>query len=386
MHFKYGTLIQVDHTRCLNYQHHGVQCGHCISQCPGEALYIEGYKIKIDRDHCLGCGLCFADCPTEVFKAKGWDETEVVKEVRKQGKEVTKFYCGNHEKPYLKMDEKDKGAVQLITCLGSLSKVAWYEIGLQTNVELHLEKCSQCSMKSCVERIQLAVTTGEEWLRSSGYDPQFSVIHDSDIEDVKKRKRYKAISSGLEVTSRRDLFLSIIGRSKEKVQYILEKDSLCSNSSYTKKKENYLPNWHRRLVRSYVLNTREDRIAAYWPSIEKQSSCIHCGICSRNCPTQTLRTSLHNNKVITTFTSGTCIDCRICMLFCPVESIIRDRRPNVNPFKQEVLQEMRVSHCTRCESLVVENEQSGLCYWCKNEAVEDDLVNDVWNNLIDNKF
>lgn len=381
MYFEKGTYIRINQTRCLNYQHHGVECSHCVTHCPGEALYIEDNEVQLNQESCLGCGLCFSNCPTEVFQGKCWDEAEVIRSINKQGKSVTKLFCGKHELPYLKKDEKDKGAIQLITCLSSLSKVAWYEIGLKTNVELHLENCHQCSMKSCIERIQLAVEIGAQWLKSSGHEPQFIYIYNSD--NNAKKKILKAIPTGLEVTSRRDLLLSFIGSSKKKVQHILEEVPLNSNSYNRKeKKESYLPSWHLRLINSYVCDNRENRTPAHWPTIEKHTTCIHCGICSDNCPSQALNTSLQGRKVKTLFTSGLCLDCRLCMLFCPTESITRDRQLNSNPFKQVVLQEVDVSECIRCETLMTENEQSGLCYWCKNEAIEADLLNDAWKNLI----
>ena len=209
MLFNAGMFILMDRERCLNDQHNGVGCRHCVSHCPGEALNLENNQIELEKEKCLGCGLCLSDCPTGVFYSKQWDEKSVLTEVKKQGAPVTQFFCEFNDEPYLNKEDKEKGAIQIPACLSSLSKGAWYEIGLLTNVELRLEKCQECKMKSCLDRLQYSVATATEWLTASGHTPAFKYIED--VKKIYKKKKLKAVSTGMKVTSRRDLFLTLFG-------------------------------------------------------------------------------------------------------------------------------------------------------------------------------
>ena len=148
MLFKNGNYMEVNTIRCLNQLHQDVECQHCVKNCPGEALVLMNHEIYLIQDNCLGCGLCFSDCPTQVFTSKQWDETTIVADVKEQGAKETQIFCGNHSTPYLAKGEKHKGAIQIPTCLSSISKGAWYEIGLLTEAELRLDECENCPIKS----------------------------------------------------------------------------------------------------------------------------------------------------------------------------------------------------------------------------------------------
>lgn len=373
-----GLLIDVDKTRCLNYQHNDVGCNHCVSHCPGQAIFLNKNLVFLEKEKCLGCGLCFSDCPTQVFTALEWDETTITKEIKFKPTPVVQFFCGYNDKPFLGKEEKDKGAIQIPTCLSSISKGAWYEIGLHTNVELRLEKCRQCQMKQCVERLQLTIETAIEWLLASGHTTAFSYIHY--VENIQEKKSFKAVSTGMKVTSRRDLFLSLFNQGKSVVSRIRERDFTLHGKRDFLKKGSLLPNWQKRLEKNYTSHFQEGGNPAYWPSIEKNSDCVNCGMCSKRCPTQALQTIIKNGKAVHTFNSGHCLDCRICMLFCPTESITRYRQPNSNPFETQIIYEAPVSECRYCGDPIFANRQD-LCYWCEHEATDDAMISDVFNNM-----
>lgn len=378
MLFNEGMFIQLDRTRCLNYQHHGVGCHHCVSHCPSGALSLQNNRIQLDKEKCLGCGLCLSDCPTEVFHSKQWDETTILLEVEKQGASTTQFFCEDHDAPFLCKEDKEKGAIQIPTCLSSLSKGAWYEIGIQTGVELRLEKCQQCPMKKSLERLQYKIETAMEWLTASGHTPSF--IYIDNVGNIQRKKKLKAVSTGMKVTSRRDLFLNLFGQSKEVVQQqILKKDTF--GHGKRKRKLKTISNWQKRLEVTYTSHFQEGGHPAYWPSIEKKESCVNCEICSNNCPTGALQVKIEDGKAVHTFMAGHCIDCRLCMLFCPTESIVRDRQPNAHPFEIQVELEGSVVVCRRCGNHTFDQVKS-LCYFCENEAEDTDMITDVWKHLL----
>lgn len=327
--------------------------------------------ISLIEDQCLGCGVCLTDCPTQVFTANQWDESAVVTEVRKQGYEVTQFFCDDHDHPYLSKAEKHKGAIKIPTCLSSLSKVAWYEIGLYTRVELRLDKCEDCPMNECLYRLQRKVNTAIEWLEASGHAPEFTLI--KSVDKVEMNRKLKAVSSGMKTTSRRDLFLSLFNQGKEVVVKARN-----TNRRKNKRLEiSLLPTWKQRLEKTFTKNFQEGGSPAFWPSIQKRDSCANCGICTSNCPTKALQVNIIEKKAIHTFNSGQCIDCRLCMLFCPTGSIIRDRKINAAPFETEELLEVSIVACKRCGELASDNGKN-TCYWCENEASDDEMITDVW--------
>lgn len=378
MLFNEGAFIKVDQTKCLNYQHNGVGCIHCTSLCPGGALTVVEDKIFLEHDRCLGCGVCFSNCPTEVFTAGQWDETAIISEVKSQAATVTQFFCEYHDTPFLSKDEKEKGAIQITACLSSISKGAWYEIGLLTDVELRLEKCAHCPMKDCTERLKHSLDTAAEWLEASGHSSTFSYIFE--VENIQKKKKLKAVSAGMRVTSRRDLFLSLFNQGKEVINKIRETDqALHGRGKGTG--ERLLPKWQQRMQESYTANYQEGGNPAYWPSIIKKSSCVNCGLCIGNCPAKALGSKKGEEKIYHTFKSGQCLDCRICELFCPTNSIERGREPNSQPFETQTIHEMDVIPCEQCGKQTADNDQH-LCFWCQNEAREEDMISDVRNRLL----
>ncbi|HBV85894.1 MAG TPA: (4Fe-4S)-binding protein [Desulfosporosinus sp.] len=384
MLFTKGSHVQVETNRCLNQQHNGVECSHCVSHCPGQALILYSHQIFLDKEKCLSCGLCFSDCPTQVFGSQQWDETTISTEVKDQGARETQFFCGYHETPFLSKEEKEKGAVQIPTCLSSISKGTWYELGLQTAVELRLDECYECPMKNCVDRMKLSVETAMEWLSASGHTPDFSCIYTA--EKAKMKKKFQAVSTGLKITSRRDLFLSLVGRRKEaELPTKTERETFtCSDEMKKKKRGNNLPDWQKRLEESYSNHFREGGSPAFWPTLQMSTGCVNCGMCSKYCPTQALRITVKDKQSTHLFTSGYCLDCRICMLSCPTQSIIRDRQPISNPFEVKNIYKAPVAKCKRCESYTIVNDQN-LCFWCEKEPADVDLLSDVRRRLFEQK-
>lgn len=377
MLFKNGSYLQIDASRCLNQLHNGVECQHCVNHCPGEALVLSKHEIYLIQDKCLGCGLCFSDCPTQVFTSKQWDETTIVAKVKEQGAEETQFFCGHHSTPYLAKEEKDKAAIQVPTCLSSVSKGAWYEVGLLTEVELRLDECEKCSMKSSLARLSIAVKTAMEWLNASGHPAEFSYIVTA--EKAKRKKKLQAASCGLKITSRRDLFLSLLGQGNDSNT----PDSPKRNSILEMRKKhnlNVLPDWHKRFAESYQNHFQEGGSPAYWPSIKMKTDCVNCGMCARYCPTQALQITVEGKECTHSFVSGYCLDCRICMLACPTQSIIRERQVDQEPFEVKEIYKVPITECKRCAAHTFVNE-GNLCYWCAKEPNHEDLLSDIRQKL-----
>ncbi|MFO7568578.1 MAG: 4Fe-4S dicluster domain-containing protein, partial [Smithellaceae bacterium] len=192
----------------MNRRYRGVACNHCKSLCPSDAINLHEDRIVLDKDQCTGCGLCFGECPTQVFGSSRWDETSIIGRIEERGWKVTEFFCGRHLHPYLDDKNRDRGAIQLPACLGIVTRGCWYEAGLKTEIELRLDQCEQCPLAKTLPRLKYNIETATEWLIASGHTPLFNLIYQSGQSKVKKN--LKAVEAGLKVTSRRDLFLSLV--------------------------------------------------------------------------------------------------------------------------------------------------------------------------------
>lgn len=378
MIFKKGSLIEIDEKRCLNLMHHGVQCNHCMGHCPEDAIIYYDDRIYLDREKCSGCGLCFSDCPTEVFRSKQWDETSIIRDIEEEWK-ITEFFCDKHTAPYKMEKNKERGAVQLPACLSIISKGAWYEAGLRTKIEIHLDQCKECPMYKTVSRLQYNVSMAAEWLEASGHIPSFSYIHQK--SQGKLKNSLLAIETGLKVTSRRDLFVSLINKG-QKIAGKLPNET--DNSSETLDKKIYndrLPDWQKRFGEIFHKNMEDNSNPAYWPTIKISNQCVNCGMCSCYCPSGTLQITEKDGVCTHHFTNGFCLDCQICQMFCPKEAITRDREKVENPFEAKNIHCTTSTKCKRCGSITEDSTQN-LCFWCKQGDTLDNEIKDSLKNIL----
>jgi Fe-S-cluster-containing hydrogenase component 2 len=366
MIFARGSFIEIDEERCLNLTHRGVECNHCIGHCPGEAITFRNDHISLDTERCSGCGLCFSDCPTGVFHSNQWDETTVLKAVEKEKWNVTEIFCANHQAPYKQNKDKERGAIQLPACLSSVSKGGWYELGLITELELHREECEACPLSKALTCLDLNIGSAAEWLKASGKEVKISFIYKNMNESTKRNLR--ALETGLPVTSRRDLFISLLDRGRNE---LINKITLSSRRKPQKiRPGSYLPKWRKRLANVFPQNQEDISSPAYWPTIKINDRCVNCGTCSHFCPSGALKISLKDGVCNRYFTSGFCLDCRICQLICPQEAISRDREKVERPFEPQSIYNKPTNHCHICGSNTVDNTKN-LCYWCEQEEILD---------------
>ncbi len=373
-----GNSIKVAGKKCLNKFHNNVQCNYCLGHCPSKAIFYEDHKIFLDRDQCIGCGLCLQDCPTQVFSSNLWDETSIIFDIQQANWITTEIFCGKHVAPYKKESGEERGAIQIPACLSAISRGAWYELGLSTKLELHLEACEACPMQETINRLNHNIYIVSEWLEASGHAMDISFITQS--SKGKTKKNLKAVKSALKVTSRRDFFLTIAN----KVKPHIESNTKEHGYGVNKNQESLLPGWHKRLAQVYTENMQESGELAYWPTIKKSSACRSCGMCNIVCPTKTLHNEVKGENFEQYFTSGLCIDCRICQIFCPQGAITRDREKVARPFEAISLYSGIVRECERCGYIVC-GYASELCYWCSEEDKQNNDAMDYYRKLLLNR-
>jgi heterodisulfide reductase subunit A-like polyferredoxin len=51
---------KVDREKCT-------ACETCVSECPSEAISMNGDKAKVDSETCIDCGVCVDACPEEAI-------------------------------------------------------------------------------------------------------------------------------------------------------------------------------------------------------------------------------------------------------------------------------------------------------------------------------
>ena len=75
------TLEEKQNTRiamAMIKQEDCIQCRHCISQCPKQAIVNDNGEIKIDGSKCIGCGKCARICPKSAIEIYGIKEQTVI--------------------------------------------------------------------------------------------------------------------------------------------------------------------------------------------------------------------------------------------------------------------------------------------------------------------
>jgi ferredoxin len=295
-----------------------------------------------------------------------WDERAVIEEIRSRAWMVTEFFCAGHPSPYKAAKDRERGAVRLPGCLGALTPGAWYAAGLCTAVELHTENCAECQVTNGLTRLRFKADTAAEWLVACGQTVRFSMLRES--RQGKVRKRWKAVESGYMVTSRRDLFLSLLGK-KEGPR--LERGTESGAQPARRKR---LSAWQRHLAADYRGPAGPESAPAFWPVLRLEAECINCGLCSDFCPSGALSAEVQGGECRRFFTGGFCLDCRLCELFCPKEAVRRERAPVAEPFRTVPVYTAKAVYCRRCTRLTFD-EADGLCFWCReSDAIEAELT------------
>lgn len=381
MIFTQGSYIEIRERRCLNLRHHGVECSHCMRHCPERAIVCYNDHIYLNKDKCSGCGSCLSDCPTEVFHSPQWDERSIIRDIAEEGWKVTEFFCGRHTLPY-KMDKaRERGAVQLPACLSIVSNGGWYEAGLNTEVEIHLDQCKDCPLSETIGRLEYTIGIAAEWLEASGHAPEFSYIHQS--PQGKMKRKLLALVTGLKMTSRRDLFVSLI-RKGQQMAGLTDRTNDFAEGPDQELRNSCLPDWQRRLGTVFQENEKENKNPAYWPAIKLSERCVNCGMCRHYCPSGALQITVKDGICTHYFTNGLCLDCRICQLFCPRGAISRDREKEEKPFAVKTIYRTTAGNCRRCGGITGDQKEE-LCYWCREEHKNDDEMKDSLKKIFFSK-
>ena len=372
MIFKNGFTIKIAQDRCLNQRHYMVACNHCVTNCPSDAIFIRETQVYLLKDDCSGCGLCLSDCPTQVFFSNQWDENNIIKNVEYHSWKTTEFFCGMQQTQYKRSDQDDVGAVQIPACLSSISKGAWFRLGLSTDLEINLNQCEDCLMKPSLSHLERNLSVAADWLESAGHFPVISYITESYKQ--RKKKSLKAVQVGVKATKRRDFFLSLAEFAKD-----------AASGTYVKLSRKLLmedctPEWQKQFSQIYPECCVEGGSPTYWPMIEVDEQCVSCGVCGDFCPSKALEIELDEDTWTMKFTSGKCLDCRICQMICPVHAIERDRVVVPAPFDQKEVLLFDVHACKRCGDFVKEN-QGEYCHWCEKELAQENDLNQLCKNL-----
>jgi ferredoxin len=257
----------------------------------------------------------------------------------------------------------------LPACLSTISKAGWFELGLKTEIELHREECQKCLMSTTLSHIEFDIGTAVEWVKASGKEAKVSFIYE-DVNGTTKRD-LRALETGLRMTSRRELFMSLIEHGRREL--IKKVDEIASLTSVTEKSNrmrttNYLPEWKQRLAKVYPKNQTNVSTPAYWPTIKIDDTCINCEMCSKFCPVGALETKVEHGTITYYFTNGLCIDCGICQLFCPNQAINSEMDRIENPFATISIYSKDANLCRVCKK-PTSDHSNHLCYMCEHDDI-----------------
>lgn len=374
-----GYSIEVAGERCLNRLHRAIQCTHCESHCPATALVVQEDQVVLDASKCNGCGLCLSECPTQVFTSRRLDETSLLYDVEREGWRTTAVFCGRHTAPFQREEGRARGAVKLPACLAMLSAGAWYELGLLTAVEVHLDQCEGCPAERNLARVEGHLARAAGWLAAAGHEPGFRVVRENCESGGTRTAAAK--ETGLKVASRRELFLSLFARGRARNAGSRgERDGAERESGHVGR-NGCVPEWRRRLAKIFPRSASPGAPAAEWPAITVSDQCTCCGLCGRHCPSGALEAAVEDGSFVLRLTSGLCLECRACEIGCPREAIRCVTERVRAPFEALRVYGAPIVACQRCES---PTPAAGgvLCWWCSEERGIDEQFRAACEDLL----
>ncbi len=392
-----ATPSSVHIARCLWQRHQEAACNYCLNACPSGALQFSNREIHLNEDRCLGCGVCLSVCPVECFETEDWSERSLITTLQRLKTDNAEIACRLHPSP--QEGTEPVPVLQLGTCIAAISPGLWFEIGLEYNLRLHLDACSDCPISHLSNYARQAILLANSWLQSCERPARLEIL-DTPLPEPALNKR-RVISAERPILNRRDFLFAFARSSGSPNQAFM---CLPDEISETTSPENYSPHqpaWLRRLRDIYPVPPNEEAVTgrespieegqtetprpksgcSLWPTLSVAENCAACGACARYCPSGALTTKVIDNKFVHIFTPGVCIACGLCAQVCRSEALTRSYSIEANPFEEKVMAERDIGSCRKCGSPALK-ELDGLCYWCAHEPPMNSLMENARNFLL----
>jgi len=331
---KFGTVIDIDKSKCVQLRSKRASCKDCISACPSSAINISNNEVDIDSEKCSECGICCKVCKTGVFKFKNLSETgfydDLSGQSEKQGHVV--LSCS-------KCKAAKEENTLTVPCLGwvDASVILWSVASGAKEIYLQYNDCKTCNVGCGFDAITSEIAGIQKLLGSyvEENNIKFTILNRTPLPACDTVQT----PSEDEVLTRRGLFGYFHKRTKASIFHavnFISETQQTHNSARADiiKKTIEIPVKKQMLTHSigklFPLLSKAESIAEYKNigilSIDV-SKCNLCGVCYKLCPTRALKEISEENaegylkKVGICFNSKGCVKCNLCVELCTAGAV-----------------------------------------------------------------
>src|SRR5699024_4174554 len=161
--------------------------------CPSNAISRERGKIYIKNDLCHMCGICKSQCPTQAININGLGEENTLRAIK--DREHIIFSCS-------RMDESRTLKFNCLNGMHLEFLISLFIEYRERTFYFNVSKCNDCDICNNETLLLSTLTRVSEFLEPLGIEPKYQIIkEDLDIKDLSKD----------EIFSRRDLF-TLLGK------------------------------------------------------------------------------------------------------------------------------------------------------------------------------
>lgn len=366
--------IMLHGEKCLHSIDRFSSCDICIKECPVEALTL-GDPIILDQGKCVGCGLCLHVCPVDAFRGND-GVTDLIKHVSHIEKQsICELACNHNSNLEFGPSQSDLVMVKngCLASLGPSVYMSLFALGVR-KIIVRLDSCSSCESGRAFGKIEKYIHRAASLLIAQDKTswPILIVVNHEDDWPERSIPIYNARTS---LYSRRD-FLTPLSRLKvpQTTVSFLSLDG-------TEKRKKRPPRERRRLIKALGMLPSIDKqnlIPALltklaFTNIKVGAVCNACGVCTRSCPTSSLKLNiLDDDTYQLIFSLADCIACGICLEFCQCGALDFDILSSLSEILSAdpiILSSGSLNRCSRCGSRF--SGKGELCSICSNSAIFD---------------
>jgi ferredoxin len=342
--------------------------------CPENVISLDPGPTIADR--CSGCGLCQRVCPTGVFHNELLSDHFMLnmmtslsrRDQIKDEKRRLFIYCH-------RADNQGNDSIK-VPCLGSIKEETLLVASLSVFDEVILRKgdCYRCRFKEGEKLLACSIATARTVFESIGAGEYTVKIEEKEGGEE-------------EVLSRRDLFLKISNKVKNKTVSFLDQGEKVIRNSFLhtiycerEKEDGKRPSPVRELIGKVIEHKfgGNNSIIKYnpeypWGNLRiDERRCTACGTCVQICPTGAISEKSENGRKLIYFNSYLCSNCSLCREACLNKAIEVEEDfdlADIFKGKEKIAAEITLTSCIICGE-IIRAGSSKLCPTCQKRQVQ----------------
>jgi len=363
-----GPEIALDRQGCLLSLNNIASCDACFAVCPTAAIQ-PGKPPSFDSQSCVVCRACLQACPVGAFT--GDDKVSgllsaAARAVEKHKVTYIDLLCDRHTSPAQGPQDSALG-LRIEGCLAQLGTGAYlalFLLGVE-KVTVRLDDCANCASSSLKERILQQVEQARVLAGPWGNADKLAILDQTEGTQLVARPGWNAATPPL---SRAELLHPAALLLESRYPQLISPDAPAVSQHHLSLDR------YRQIIAFKHLLTEDQPVQSTSSALVSHvragvtEACTGCSICSRACPTGTLkRTVVDEQEFKLSFSPLKCVDCKVCVELCPVDAIMLESPVPVGYLMEgvSVLYQGSLVKCQRCSTLFSPKAGEELCPTCQ---------------------